>query len=78
MLMYSLEDTLVAPAGKPLVDTVPFAAIARKQPLLGTTLAHPKECFDEPAATTLLSNVEIWTGAKKREDLYPHVVLECR
>jgi hypothetical protein len=69
MLMHSLKNPFVTPAGKPLVDTVPLAVVSRKQPPLGSTSAHPKECFDEPAAITLFSEVDVRTGAKKLEDL---------
>jgi hypothetical protein len=76
ILMCSLKDTLVTQAGKPLADTIPLAALFRKQSSLGSTIGHPKECFDEPAVITLVFNVNFWTGTKGLQDLQQCIVLK--
>ena len=61
MLMHPFPDTLVAPADKPLIDTVPPAVLGWQQPPGSSTASYPKDGFDEEATFGFLSSVNIWT-----------------
>jgi len=69
MLMHPFPDTLVAPADKPLIDTVPPAVLGWQQPPGSSTASYPKDGFDEAAAFGLLSNIEIWALLKEEVNL---------
>ena len=59
MLMHPFPDTLLAPAGKPLVYAVPLAVLGWQKPPGTSTASYPKDGFDEAATFGLLSSVDI-------------------
>jgi hypothetical protein len=75
VLAHSLKNSLGTPAGESFVDAVPIAVLFRKQSPLGTAPTHPKHCFDEAAAIALLSDIQVWAGAKELDDLSPYLIL---
>jgi hypothetical protein len=75
VLMHSFPDTLLTPAGKPLVDGVPVAVGFRQQAPLGAATGHPEDGFDEASALGFVANVNIWTGAQELEYFRPLVIV---
>ena len=65
MLMHPFPDALVGPTGKSFVDAIPLAVLAGQQSPLGAAASHPKDGFDEQAAFSLLSSVDIWALIKE-------------
>ena len=69
MVMHPFPDTLLAPAHKPLVDTVPFAVFTWQPPPLGPATSYQKDGFDKNTAFGLLSNIDIWALIKELVNL---------
>ena len=62
VLMHSIPDTLHAPAGEPLVDTVPSAILRWEQSPLGTGPRDPHDTFDKAAAISFVPHIHIRTA----------------
>ena len=62
VLMHSIPDTLHAPAGEPLVDTVPSAILRWEQSPLGTRPRDPHDTFDKAAAISFVPHIHIRTA----------------
>ena len=71
VLMHSMPYTLLAPAGEPLVDTVPSAILRREQSPLSTASGDPKDTFDKAEAFGFLPHVHIWTTTQELQYLRP-------
>ena len=69
MVMHPFPDTLLAPAGKPLVYAVPLAVLGWQQSPRSSTASYPKHGFDEAEAFGLLSNIDIWALIKEEVNL---------
>jgi hypothetical protein len=74
ILMHSFPNTLITPAGKAFIDTVPGAVILREQSPLGTAAGDPQDGFNEASAMDFLSDVHLWARAQEFEDLRPLIV----
>ena len=59
VVKHSLPNVLLAPAGEPLADAVPFAILGRKQSLLSTGPGDPQDTFDKAAAFSFLPHIHI-------------------
>ena len=59
VLMHSLPDTLVAPAGEPLVDAVPSAILGWEQSPLGAGPGDPQDTFDKAPAFSFRPHIHI-------------------
>ena len=69
--MHSFPNALFTPAGKPLVDAVPFAVLRREQPPLSAASGDPKDTFDKASAFGFLPCVHIWTTTQELQNLRP-------
>ena len=68
MMMHSFPDPFITPAGKPLVDAVPFAIPLGQQSPLSTAASHPEHAFNEAAAISFLTDVHLWATTQELED----------
>jgi hypothetical protein len=71
MVLHSFPDTFITPAGKPLVDAVPFTILFGQQSPLGTAARHPEYAFHEAATVGFLADVHLWTITQELEDFPP-------
>lgn len=69
MLMHTLPDIFVTPAGKPFVYTVPVAVPFWQQSPLSTAAGEPQDRFDESTAMGFLTDVYAGAGAQELENL---------
>jgi hypothetical protein len=69
MLMHLFPNTIVTPASKAFVDTVPLAILLRQQSPLSTAPGDPQHALDKAAAVGFLPNVYAWAGTQVPENL---------
>jgi len=62
MLMHLLPDSVVTPAGRPLVDAFPCAIRVWQQSPLGATTGNPQHAFDKAATGGFLPDIDIGPG----------------
>jgi len=74
MLVQAGPDTLVTPAGKAFVDTIPVAILHRQQPPLGAAAGDPEHSFEKAPALRFLAHIYTWTGTQKRKDSQPLII----
>ncbi len=74
MLMHLGPNTVVVPASKALVDTIPVAVLFRQQAPLGTAAGYPQYGFDKAPALTFLSYVSSGTVLQEIKHFLPLVV----
>ncbi len=68
MLMHSFPDALITPAGKPLVDAVPFAVLFGQQSPLSAAAGHPEHPLNEAAAGGFWADVYLRTITEELKD----------
>ena len=68
------QDTMVTPAGKAFVDTIPVAILVRQVSPLGAGSQDPQARFQEAAALIFLAHVDSRLVAQKQHYLLPLVI----
>lgn len=58
MFQHIGPNTVIAPAGKPLVDVVPPAIFLGQHAPLGTGAVYPDHAFQEAATLLLVANID--------------------
>jgi len=71
MLKHPLPHTVIAPAPKPLVDTIPLPILLWQQPPLCAAAVYPKDCFQKLAALALIPNIRVWVAFQKFQHFGP-------
>jgi hypothetical protein len=71
MMMHSFPDAFITPAGKPLVDAVPFTILLGQQSPLSATAGHPEHAFHQAPTVGFLADVHLWTIPQELEDFPP-------
>jgi hypothetical protein len=73
MLVHSLPDATVAPAGEAFVDGVPVAILGRQQSPLRSGAIHPQHALDKPLAFRRVANVHVRAIPQELQNLRPLV-----
>ena len=74
MLMYIFPDPVVAPAGKALVDTVPFTVLFRQEALLCSAARDPEYTFNEESAVGFFPRICMGMTLQEGIELFPLIV----
>ena len=74
MLMYIFPDPVVAPAGKALVDAVPFTILFRQEAPLCSAARYPEYTFNEESAVGFFPSIGTGMTFQEGIELFPLVV----
>jgi hypothetical protein len=58
MLMHIFQNTMIAPASKSFVNTIPVPILLRKQSPLCSAAQNPMDCFNKEPAFLLFASVD--------------------